>query len=299
MLRRVAARCAVPVLFSIPLCFALGCSIVSESPARGPLGLDGRQASWVVRLFGRPPDMVSVFRPYPGMDTKKMEMDRGEDTALGFAALHCRQADTYFYGDVDRYLEKDDDDYDDGMTVLHGVPPWLDPLRPIKGAADLVYEGQSRSGVRAYHEKTPSKYHVRLFVLPSSTWILSHGAVGDSLARLLAADSSEPPPLDTVPGSFIEQRRHIDEKLRREIADLGWNPELKDLNRLESGGRVVYPIVPGRPLLLGLELVFSDEVAARDSAEEAARDQRFRVKGVVGVERYGTTVVVKMLESTP
>ncbi len=59
------------------------------------------------------------------------------------------------------------------------------------------------------------------------------------------------------------------------LANLGWQPELKDLNRLEAGGQVVYPIFRDRPLITGLELVFSDESAARDAADAAMRESAF------------------------
>lgn len=281
------------------LALGLGCSVTTGSARPGPLGLDARQSSWANRVFGRPPDLVSVFRPYPGMDAQKLEMDLRENTLEGFATLHCRQADTYFYGDVDRYLKKDGDDFDDGVIVLHGVPPWLDPLRPPRGDAVWAYEGQSGAGVRAYHEKSASKFQARLFVLPSATWVLSHGAVGDHLARVLAADDSEPPPLDVAPGAFIQETRRVDPALRADLAKLGWNPELKDLERLEAGGMVVYPIVRGRPLVLGLELVFSDEDTARDAAAEAARDPRLHNPSFVGIDRVGSVVVLKALESRP
>jgi hypothetical protein len=295
MLRTLLSRGSFSILLSLGV--TLGCAVTSGSARPGPLGLSGQQSSWAIRMFGRPPELVTVFRPYPGMNAKELEIQLAENSVLGFATLHCRQGDTYVYGDVDRYLTKNNDDFEDGVVVLHGVPPWLDPLRPPKGEVDVVFDGQAGSGVRAYSERKPTKYRARLFVLPSSTWVISHGAVGDRLARELASDSAEPPPLAAAPGSFIEERRRVDPAIRRDLANLGWTPELKDLNRLEAGGQVVYPMTRGQPLVIGLELVFSDETAARDAADEAMRDPRLHNKDFVGVDRFGTAIVIKSLAS--
>jgi hypothetical protein len=289
-------QCLGVLLGLFVLAAVVSCSVTSESARPGALGLSARQTSWVVRLFGRPPDLVSVLTPYPGMDRQLESRDR---SVLGFASERCRQADTYFFGDVDRYLASDNDDYDAGVDVLHRVPAALDPAAAWRGSAQFAYAGRLDSGVRVYREETPSEQHLRIFVLPSSAWIVSHGAIGDRLARVLAADASEPPLLDAAPGSFVDETRPVDAALRRRLANLGWTPELADLDRLVGGGVVAYPVQNGRPLVLGLKLVFSDRASASDAAEEVAHDPRLHDPRFVGIDRVGNAVILKVFSSKP
>jgi hypothetical protein len=229
------------------------------------------------------------------MDVREIYLGRGKArrSAIAFATLHCRQADLYFYGDVDAYLRRDGDRYDDGLEVLHGVPAWLDPVKRPDGEAEMALVGRSPAGVRSYRALAESAKHVRVFVLPSSTWIVTHGAVGHRVAEVLAADAAEPPTLDALPDIFVEQTRPVDVSRRRELQNLGWVPMLNPLDRLQAIGRVVYPLKRGRPPVIALKLVFTDADSARKAADQARTDPRLQRGGAkVHVERVGATVII-------
>jgi hypothetical protein len=132
-----------------------------------------------------------------------------------YAVSHCRRADFSVSG------VSSVDAPNSALAVLHGVPGWLDPLRPASPSDDdsltravtFQYDGSAPSGARLHHFTPPPRVssqrdpNTYLFVLPASaTWIFATGGdIGARLRGVLAADASEPPWLSMAVGSFYDE----------------------------------------------------------------------------------------------
>lgn len=196
------------------------------------------------------------------------------------------------------------------IVVLHGVPAWLDPVRPYPESGnartawprtpDFAFVGQAASGVGAYRSTRSS---VRLFVSPSSTWVLANSVAGDRLAEAFSASASEPPYAFALEGTFLDASAPISSTTldTPSAARLRW---IRGFDRVTGGGYALYP--PRNGGLTGaFKLVYPSASEAREAADDLSRLiasgslSRNSPDNLAGTRAVGPLLLVDMVVTPP
>ncbi len=186
-----------PVLGVAAVALLIACTGASTSSFGHASSAEQAGTEWATPFLGQAPKASVAQHPalYPNREwwgvLTASELPDPADTSF----MRCAQAD--LYSTIDLFHPGEDA----WILVLHGVPSWIDPLRPFGHDSLWGYVGQAPSGTRMY-----GLYEgATLFVLSSSTWVISSAAqVSDRLAATFSSAPREPPLLPASPGSIVD-----------------------------------------------------------------------------------------------
>jgi len=268
-LPRVPCSRRVIWLSSLPAMLAFGCG--ASPGAYGTPAAAGASADWATRILGGPPTRILVERHATRPDLaarvpwhEALALDVGLGSPGTTALADCEQADAYT-GPTVPGVESP------RVIVLHAVPPGLDPTRPDEPdgggpyAPRFALQAQTAAGVRAYACTGPCAYEgrtqdLRLFVLPSSTWIFATGQARARLAAALDGDAREPSRAPSMPGSIADEwESHVPALLDHDVMGVG---------RAIAVGEVLFPPAFDGSVSIGMKVLFP----SADLAQAAARD---------------------------
>jgi hypothetical protein len=282
---RAAVR-SIALLFAV----SLGCAAHGASGSN-PLAPGSPVADWATPLLGSSDYELVLLRPSVAPDGAT-DFRSHFPSALDYAFTHCAQADRYEVGGDP-----------DALMVLHDVPAWLDPLRPVPPAtsSELYFDSQGPAGTRTYVGHSPF-FGAAVVVLPPTTWVVADDRV--IVGRLLAsAGRGEPLPYPALrPGATAE-----DFTQHRSGARLArWVPFPE---REVGGGVIFFPPRAPDVVPLVIKLVYADAATAGSAvvdlrglwqsgalrgADGDASPEGF-FQRIVGLQTDGATVLVQSL----
>jgi len=183
---RACAR-AIALLFAAPL----GCAHVSSGQGSDPLGPGSPVTDWATPLLGSSDYELVLLRPSAAPDGAT-DFTSHFPNALEYAFAHCAQADRY---------ELSDDAH--ALMVLHDVPAWLDPLRPVPPATSSELYVDSQGPARTFVGHSPF-FGAAVIVVSPTTWVVADDRV--IVGRLLASVArGQPIPYPLLrPGAVAE-----------------------------------------------------------------------------------------------
>ncbi len=204
---------------------------------------------------------------------------------LGFAMNHASQVD----------------DYDDhGLVVLHDVPAWVDPTRPVSaGGTGLRLLSRDPSGASMYGGSSPF-FGADIVVLPPTTWTV---VVDPAVAtRLVLAYRRR----ESVPYLPLHARAAL-ESFNTPGPRTQLEPWLPNASSVVGFGTIAYPAAPGALAPLVERFTYPDGYMAdravtelrglwRDGALARAaqrKDEMFIISHLAGIQSEGSSVLVQ------
>jgi hypothetical protein len=205
-----------------------------------------------------------------------------------WAITHCQQADFY---------EGQSTIATPPLAVLHGVPSWLDPLRPypppppprpVPPNADPLqfnppppdaYRSIGQAGAARVYSVPDAERRSLLFVVAPTTWMFASGVVAERLRLALAQGTAAPSPLPAVAGAvsdvWMAKDAVFSHSLRAVVPGpcVSW---IRDYEQSTAVGAAIFPPEsPSGSQRYALRVFFS----SADKAREAASDARALIMG--------------------